>query len=65
MADVQRLEAWAVEHLSYTTAALRDGTLPFVSWVGEVTRRLQPPMARDNWWSSAFREHIATRAVGG
>jgi hypothetical protein len=63
-AEVQRLEDWAVEHLSYTTASLRDGAVPFDSWVEEVTRRLQPPMTRNEWWSSAFREHVAANALG-
>lgn len=62
-AEVGRLEDWVVEHLSYTTASLRDGAVPFISWVEEVTRRLQPPMARDEWWSTAFEAHVATKAL--
>jgi len=64
-AEVGRLEDWTVDHLSYTTGALRDGAVPFDSWVEEVTRRLQPPMARHDWWSSAFQTYVATKALVG
>lgn len=39
--EVQRLEEWAVEHLSFTTATLRDGSVPFDGWVQRIrsTRR--------------------------
>ena len=57
--EEDRLEAWAHEHLSFTTATLRDSAVPFDSWVEEVTRQLHPPMTRNEWWSSAFRELVA------
>lgn len=62
--EKQRLEDWAVEHLSFTMATLRDSAVPFDSWVEEVTRQLRPPMTRNEWWSSAFRELVAARAPG-
>jgi len=46
-------------------AALRDGAAPFVSWAEEATRRLQPPVTRGEWWSTAFQTHVATRALVG
>lgn len=61
MAEKQRLEDWAVEHLSFTMSTLRSSAVPFDSWVEEVTRRLHPPMTRNEWWSSGFRELVADR----
>lgn len=61
--EKERLESWAVEHLSFTATALRDGAVSFDAWVKEVTRRLRPPMTRNEWWSSAFREHVAANAL--
>lgn len=57
-AEIQRLEDWVVERLSFTTATLRDSAVPFDSWVEEVN----PPMTRNEWWSNAFREHVAASA---
>lgn len=65
-AELQRLEDWMVERLSFTTAALRDDAVPFEDWVKEVKRRLHPPMTRRDWWSNGFNEHVSARseAVG-